>query len=171
MTRKNDILAISLYWLSSVLLALVAIAAAGTIFISAWALLGAGGNGAMAVRLQHDPALAAFVLNGPAMLSAILLLLLVLCILWLLRGIVGRIRRRDPFAPENSRDLFRIALLLFAVELISGLRAAAMHQAAPCGSGSGGIDAVGVIAALVALLLAGIFREGTRLRDDAAGTI
>ena len=102
-------------------------------------------------------------------------------ILWLLRGIAGSIRRREPFGAGTVRRLRGIGILLLVgtptVEAVNtGLAALLLRQlphTQTVGLGPAGytFPAGALIAGLGALILAQVFALGLQLREDAAGTI
>jgi hypothetical protein len=104
-----------------------------------------------------------------AMIAAALLLAALL--IWMLWRIVGRVRRGDPFAAANPRDIYCIAGLLALLEMGSWLVQVIFPLASKCGRENSSFDPSGLLGILIAVVLAEVFREGNRLRDDVAGTV
>jgi Protein of unknown function (DUF2975) len=108
-------------------------------------------------------------------------LTLFIAVLWLLRGIVRSVRLGEPFGAGTVRRLRGIAgvLLIGApiVEAINeGLRTELFDRLSPAqqtGVGTAGYTIPGalLIAGLGALILAEVFAQGLRLREDVEGTV
>ena len=101
--------------------------------------------------------------------------------LWILRGIAGSLRHRQPFGEGTVRRLRAIAILLLAGAPIlegvaTGLGVLAFRELPEnltTGLRPGGYDVPdgALLAGLIALVLAEVFALGVRLREDAEGTI
>lgn len=102
---------------------------------------------------------------------------LVLSILWLLRGLLNSVREGDPFNGSNVRRLRTIGLLLLVGAPIAELVRSGFEQAlssSTTGTGSGlsfSIPGGGLIAGLGVFVLAQVFAHGVRLREDTEGTV
>lgn len=97
---------------------------------------------------------------------------------WLILGrllaIVDSVRSGDSFTNENARRLQTIGWALLALQLLSVVVAAIASTAAtetnPLDIGWP-TDVTGWLAVLLLFVLARIFDEGTRMREDLAGTV
>lgn len=95
-----------------------------------------------------------------------------------LRGIVDTVGAGDPFLPENADRLSRMGWIAVAAQLLmlplAGLAAAAvpyMDKSETHFRVDGGFDGGSLLLTLVLFILARVFREGTRMRDDLEGTV
>jgi hypothetical protein len=91
-----------------------------------------------------------------------------------LLAIVATVRERDPFVAANASRLQAIAWALLALQLLSivigGIGRAVSTPAHPVHLDAGfSINAW--LAVLLTFLLARVFAEGTRMRDDLEGTV
>ncbi|MBC2670226.1 DUF2975 domain-containing protein [Novosphingobium piscinae] len=88
--------------------------------------------------------------------------------------IVGTVADGDPFIPANASRLSAMGWIVVAVNvagipLVSTLRwleSVSEHMHTEAGN-----DVDGLLLALVLFILARVFREGTRLRDEVEGTV
>jgi hypothetical protein len=91
-----------------------------------------------------------------------------------LLAIVGTVRTGDPFLAANAQRLQVIAWLLFAVQLLSmivgGIARSVSTPARPIDVDAG-FSINGWLAVLLTFLLARVFAEGSRMRDDLEGTV
>jgi hypothetical protein len=88
--------------------------------------------------------------------------------------IVASVRDGDPFSADNAGRLRTIAWALLGLELLHVLVAAiaaAVSTAEVPLRLDGGVTLTGWLAVLLLFVLAQVFREGTRLRDDLEGTV
>ncbi len=95
-------------------------------------------------------------------------------ILTRLLAMVETVRAGDPFVAANAQRLRVIAWLLLTLQLLSmviGAIGDAISSPAHPVNFDAGFSISGWLAVLVTFLLAGVFAEGTRLRDDLAGTV
>jgi hypothetical protein len=104
----------------------------------------------------------------------IVVILLNYVILNRLLAIVDTVRAGDPFVAANATRLLTIARALLAMQLLS-LVIAAISKAIsspthPVELGTG-FSINGWLAVLLTFLLARVFAEGTRMRDDLEGTV
>jgi hypothetical protein len=114
-------------------------------------------------------ALAAFV-------GAIAALTLVQLILRALRRVVASASVGDPFIEANAAELVRVAWLLLGVEAIDALLKPTVYLLAPAAVRTKVHDIVhisvtGLFAVLLIFVLAQIFRRGSDMRAELAGTI
>jgi hypothetical protein len=114
-------------------------------------------------------ALAAFV-------GAIAALALVQLILRALRRVIGSASVGDPFIEANAAELVHVAWLLLGVEVISTLIKPVVYLLAPEAvrervHGIVHISVTGLFAVLLIFVLAQIFRRGSDMRAELAGTI
>jgi hypothetical protein len=88
--------------------------------------------------------------------------------------IVESVRAGEPFTRENAGRLRTIAWALLALELLHmgvvAIAAAVSTPEVPLQIGSD-FDITGWLATLLLFVLAQVFLEGTRMREDLAGTI
>ena len=92
-------------------------------------------------------------------------LLLGLMLMLRLRRIAQTVQRGDPFSSTNVTDVRVIALLLALGQVVSVGRDVAIAISKRTG-GSIDIDAGTWISILILLVLAEVFREGARLKDE-----
>jgi hypothetical protein len=95
-------------------------------------------------------------------------------ILTRLLAIVGTVRAGDPFLAANAQRLQVIAWLLFGVQLLSviiGGIARSVSTASRPIDVDAGFSINGWLAVLLTFLLARVFAEGARMRDDLEGTV
>ena len=91
-----------------------------------------------------------------------------------LLAIVETVRAGDPFLAANARRLQVIAWLLLSVQLLSmivGAIARSVSTASRPLDVDAGFSINGWLAVLLTFLLARVFAEGTRMRDDLEGTV
>lgn len=91
-----------------------------------------------------------------------------------LRAIVNSVRQGDPFVASNAQRLQAIAWALLALQLISmligGIGDAISTPANPVNF-EAGFSVSGWLSVLLTFILARIFTEGARMRDDLRGTV
>ncbi|MCW3848486.1 DUF2975 domain-containing protein [Sphingomonas sp. LB-2] len=86
-----------------------------------------------------------------------------------LLAIVGTVGAGDPFVPLNAQRLRTCAWALLGLELL--------HLAVGAASAAGQIDVdwdftpTGLLAVLLLFVLAQVFAQGARMRDDLEGTV
>ena len=91
-----------------------------------------------------------------------------------LLAIVETVRGGDPFVAANASRLQAIAWLLLALQLLSlviGAIAKAVSTPAHPLNLDAGFSISGWLAVLLTFLLARVFAEGARMRDDLEGTV
>jgi hypothetical protein len=91
-----------------------------------------------------------------------------------LRDIVETVRESDPFVASNAGRLQVIAWVLLALQLISiaiGAVADAMSTSESPLHLDAGFSVTGWLAVLLVFVLARVFAEGARMRDDLTGTV
>jgi hypothetical protein len=99
-------------------------------------------------------------------------------IAWIVLGrllcIVGSVRAGEPFQMENAGRLKAIAWSLLALEALHigvvAIASAVSTRDVPL-SVSDNFDLTGWLAILLLFVLAQVFLEGTRMRDDLEGTV
>lgn len=88
--------------------------------------------------------------------------------------IVGSVRAGEPFAAENARRLKVIAFALLALQMLQicvvAIASAVSTREVPLHI-SDNFNLTGWLAVLLLFVLAQVFLEGTRMRDDLAGTV
>jgi len=91
-----------------------------------------------------------------------------------LLAIVGTVRAGDPFVATNAHRLRAIAWTLLALQLLSlviGAIGKAISTPAHPVHLDAGFSINGWLAVLITFLLARVFAEGTRMREDLEGTV
>jgi hypothetical protein len=91
-----------------------------------------------------------------------------------LLAIVDTVRSRDPFVAANASRLQSIAWALLALQLLSiviGAIGKSVSTPAHPVHLDAGFSINGWLAVLLTFLLARVFAEGTRMRDDLEGTV
>ena len=89
---------------------------------------------------------------------------------------VGTVGQGDPFIPDNARRLNAMGWIVVAVQglcipLVAVLRwLERMTEKIHSGADSS-LDLEAILLALILFILARVFREGTRLRDEVEGTV
>lgn len=106
------------------------------------------------------------------MLAALPMIAAMHVLLSRLLAIVETVRLGDPFVPENAVRLKTIAWSLLAVQLLHllfGILAATMNAAGSDIDWEFSIN--GWVAVVLLFVLARVFEEGTRIRDDLKGMV
>jgi hypothetical protein len=111
-----------------------------------------------------------------AFTGAIAALALVQFILRALRRVVTSASVGDPFIEANASDLVRVAWLLLGVNVVDALIKPTVYLLAPAAArakihGTVHISVTGLFAVLLIFVLAQIFRRGSDMRAELAGTI
>ena len=111
-----------------------------------------------------------------AFAGAIAALALVQSIFRALRRVVASASVGDPFIEANAVDLVRIAWLLLGVTVIDALIKPMVYLLAPAAMRANvhdpaHISITGLLAVLMIFVLAQIFRRGSAMRAELAGTI
>jgi Protein of unknown function (DUF2975) len=111
-----------------------------------------------------------------AFLGAIAALALVQLILRALRRVVASASVGDPFIEANAVELVRVAWFLLGVDVIDALIKPTVYLLAPAAVRAKIHDVVhvsitGLFAVLLIFVLAQIFRRGSDMRAELAGTI
>ena len=111
-----------------------------------------------------------------AFAGAIAALTLIQLILRALRRVVASASVGDPFIEANAVDLVRVAWLLLGVEVIDALIKPMVYLLAPSAVRAKvhdvfHISVTGLFAVLLIFVLAQIFRRGSDMRAELAGTI
>jgi len=91
-----------------------------------------------------------------------------------LLDIVGSVRQRDPFVGQNAHRLRTIAWSLLGLQLFSlviGVVARTVSTATHPLHLDAGFSTGGWLAVLLLFVLARVFAEGARMREDLEGTI
>jgi len=95
-------------------------------------------------------------------------------ILQRLRTIVDTVRDGDPFIAGNARRLQAIAWSVLAIEALRLMVAAIAHAASTAAQPlhmGGGFSFAPWLSVLLLFVLAGVFAQGARMRDDLEGTV
>ncbi len=111
-----------------------------------------------------------------AFAGAIAALALVHFLLRALRRVVASARIGDPFIEANAVDLVRVAWLLLGVDVVSALIKPTVYLLAPAAVRARIHDTVhvsitGLFAVLLIFVLAQVFRRGSDMRAELAGTV
>jgi hypothetical protein len=111
-----------------------------------------------------------------AFAGAIAALALIHFILRALRRVVASASVGDPFIEANAAELVRVAWLLLGVDVIGALIKPTVYLLAPAAVRAKVHDVVhisvtGLFAVLLIFVLAQIFRRGSEMRAELAGTI
>jgi hypothetical protein len=95
-----------------------------------------------------------------------------------LGGIIGSVGEGDPFRPENATRLSRMGWISVAAQLLILPIAAVAVWFAPYADKvdghvkfDGGLDGGSILLTLILFILARVFREGTRMREELEGTV
>lgn len=91
-----------------------------------------------------------------------------------LRDIVNTVRDSDPFVAANAARLQVIAWVLLALQIVSiviGAIADAISSPSAPLHLDAGFSVTGWLAVLLVFVLARVFAEGARMRDDLTGTV
>lgn len=95
--------------------------------------------------------------------------------LLLLRQIIDSVALGDSFAPVNAGRLTRMGWLVVAIEVLSIPAGVLAHWIDAAVHGGGrpefGMGLAGILMALLLFVLARVFREGTRMRQELEGTV
>jgi hypothetical protein len=118
------------------------------------------------VHLDTTPPIAAFQLAGVELYA-----IGVIVIVQRLRRIFSTMTAGDPFHPDNVRRLRIIGLVLALLEVDRYIFGAVGRFVLHLPHQSVGLNLTAWFAVLVIVVLAEVFREGTRLRRDAELTI
>jgi hypothetical protein len=125
---------------------------------------------------------------GSFLMAVTLLLLLAAAMLGmifrvfqLLKRIVDTVGEGDPFVPLNARRLTQMAWLTLGVQLVTlpmgGIAIWLMQVTREIRDKGdtfvidGGLDGNGLLLVLVLFILARVFREGARMREELEGTV
>lgn len=111
-----------------------------------------------------------------AFAGAIAALALVHLIFRALRRVVASARVGDPFIEANAVELVRVAWLLLGVTVIEALIKPTVYLLAPAAVRAKvhdvvHISVIGLFAVLLIFVLAQIFRRGSEMRAELAGTV
>lgn len=111
-----------------------------------------------------------------AHVGAIAALVLVQLILRALQRVVASASVGDPFIEANAAELVRVAWLLLGVEVIDTLIKPMVFLVAPEAvrarmHGTFPISLIGLFTVLLIFVLAQIFRRGSEMRAELAGTV
>lgn len=131
------------------------------------------------VMTFHDPGTTQrLLLSTPALLATVTALVALVSVL----RIVASLDRGDPFVPANARHVYTIAIAVITVAVLvpmveaftrARLESIALGSSAPSSVTFefGSTDGALLLAGIVLVALAEVFRRGTRLRDDVAGLV
>ena len=103
----------------------------------------------------------------------------VLLLLWQLRGLLRTIRDGHPFVPDNVKRVRWIAAIVIAGELLRAAMVYGGNQYAMTHFATSGIqfstwpdiNGTAIVHGLIILVIAEVFRVGTRLHDEHSMTI
>ncbi len=173
-SRKNSMAAV----LSTVVTAIfwLAIILGGFLFIIlSIGLVGSLNGGA--IKLPYIEAVADGVPVGQLVAALISLVVFATGIAYVcaqLRSILRTLAEGDPFVPENAPRLTHIAVALGLIELVRNIAVLITSATLDLGDGYEAtirLNAAVWGAVIVVLILAQVFKEGTRLREEEKMTI
>jgi hypothetical protein len=103
--------------------------------------------------------------------------IIVVAMLWLVRGLLRSVRDGDPFNDSNVRRLRALALFVligvplaaFVKSIIAGALAASAGLPSPSVEIS--VPGAAILGGLALLVLSEVFAEGVHMRDDLEGTV
>lgn len=181
-SRLSDPLLGTAKFLVIVIQALLALMAAG-ICVGIGALLTVGRAEVLAKIAEADAPGAAYGLAILAFALVVVLLAIGFRFFTELRGIINSVAEGDPFEAENANRLSRMGWIAVGAHVL-GLTlagfAAWFHpyllKLAETGDETRldfgfGLDVGGILLTLILFILARVFREGTRMREDLEGTV
>ena len=148
--------------------------------IIAFILIGVGLIGSLNGGVMRVPGMEAYVegvapgqfIAGLAGLAVFAPGIIYVCIQ--LRSILSTLASGDPFVPENGPRLTRIAMAIGAIELARYLTVILLNAFVDLGSDQPlrlSINLAAWAAVIALFVLAQVFREGTRLREEEKMTI
>lgn len=95
-----------------------------------------------------------------------------------LRGIIDSVGEGDPFRPENANRLSRMGWIMVIAQVavlpLAGIAAWAGPYLDKVDAEmriDGGLDFGSILLTLILFILARVFREGTRMREELEGTV
>jgi hypothetical protein len=163
---------------------IVAIGLALLVFVAAMVLIGIGALLTVG-RSEVMAELAANDVPGGVFWALIFVLVVLEGLLYLglrflleLRGIIKSVERGDPFEPANADRLSRMGWLTvgsYGLAIVMGLTVAAVKRVSgelgqdvdfEAGLGGGGLLLI-----LVLFILARVFRQGAKMREELEGTV
>ena len=103
--------------------------------------------------------------------------MVVVAVVWLLRGLLRSVRDGDPFTEANVRRLRTLALVVLIGVPLAGFLGSifAGELATSAGLASRGTQLIlpgtAFLGGLATFVLAEVFTAGVRLRDDLEGTV
>jgi hypothetical protein len=92
----------------------------------------------------------------------------------ILRRILVTLAKGDPFVPENAARMTKIAIAIGAIEVIRNCTIFIINATLDLGGGYRGVMSFNLAAwgaVIVLLILAQVFKEGSRLREEEQMTI
>lgn len=120
-----------------------------------------------------DPA----AIRGPLGMMLLLFLAILVATAYMLRqlqALVASAAHGDPFAPTNAQRLRRVGWALVVTQAaalpIHWIASRVVAAGSDLGS-AGGLSLGGVLAILLAFVLAAVFEQGSAMRDELEGTV
>jgi len=111
---------------------------------------------------------------GAMMLLFLAILVATAYMLRQLQELVASAARGDPFAPTNAQRLRRVGWALVVTQVaalpIHWISSRIVAAGSDLGS-AGGLSLGGVLAILLAFVLAAVFEQGSAMRDELEGTV
>ena len=131
---------------------------------------------AIAGELPHDPGTPVMLAIAASIAMVIVMAIMGFRFLLNLRRIIDSVGDGDPFTPVNAARLSAMGWLTIAIEALAlpiGAMALWLSHLAKGVHADVELDfpLSGLISALILFILARVFREGTRLRDEVEGTV
>ncbi|MEW4449033.1 DUF2975 domain-containing protein [Qipengyuania sp. JC766] len=162
----------------------------GVMGIAGIALLGAGValpffSGSIAEEMRVELADPSFVFPFWSALAVLALALAIVVLFFLffdkLRRIIRTVGEGDPFVPQNARRLSLMAWYMLAVQLVAlpltaiGVYLAGifseLDEVSLTVDGGWGFDGSSILLIITLFILARVFRQGARMREDLEGTV
>jgi len=129
-------------------------------------------------ELDADLARDGISMGGKAALLLIFAFVLVIIVLFerlivQVMAIIHSVSEGDPFTPANADRLERIGWLLFGTQILAliGMSISAVEALAEEWNFGEQFSLEGLLSVILVFILARIFRQGTKMRDDLEGTV
>ena len=108
------------------------------------------------------------------LVAVVVMLVLALRFASELGAIVVSVEEGDPFIAQNAERLARMGWLALSIQAIGlpiGMASAYLHQAVKGSEAALSISGSGILLVLILFILARVFRKGTEMREELAGTV
>jgi Protein of unknown function (DUF2975) len=171
-TAAPDPLLIAARFLLSLVMGVLALVAGGLV-IGIPAVLSMRDKVLAHIATQGTPPDAIWAIVAAMAMAAMVALLGFLFFRHLFR-IVGSVAEGDAFAPINAQRLSAMGWIAVAVQILGIPMLAVVSwidSVTKDVEGSAHLSASGILLAMILFILARVFREGTRMRDELEGTV